>query len=539
MADRYQERAYGTGGQARGGDPYGADRGESDPLAELARLIGQTDPFGNLMKGAPPVRQRSAPRQEVVPQDDYQDEPALEPEEDDEPASPPGPPSWMQRANIRREPQQQTQREALRGTQRDFDRDIPGQLPSEVQAESTDYLDPVHPLHRYQSPQPQPPDTYYQPEYQEQPADQHDTRAYAEPVQDQGQAVDASRYDDALYGQIENGAQDLQREPAYPDDPYAYQGEYDEELGEPAPRRRGPGLTVIAVLALGVFGVAAAYGYHTYFGTVRTGEPPIIKADNSPTKVVPTLSDASAKVPDRMAAGDGSENIVPREEQPVDVNSRNVGPRVVLPQLSQNGNPPSATSVTPNAMPTAPAAGMAPSAPGTFPSSEPRKVKIVSVKGDQPDPSAMPVNAPPPAAPAPAAKNAKAARNPSQANASANGPLSLSPQAPQSTPPADTGTRMAATNPTQVEPTPTATGGGYLVSITSQTSEADARAAFRSMQGKYPAVLGTQSPVIARANSKSGAVMYRAGVSFGTQAEAAQFCHSYATAGGQCWVVKN
>jgi hypothetical protein len=59
------------------------------------------------------------------------------------------------------------------------------------------------------------------------------------------------------------------------------------------------------------------------------------------------------------------------------------------------------------------------------------------------------------------------------------------------------------------------------------------------MQSKYASVLGSQTPTIVRGNTKSGAATYRAGVSFGTSAEAAQFCHSYQAAGGQCWVVKN
>jgi hypothetical protein len=75
--------------------------------------------------------------------------------------------------------------------------------------------------------------------------------------------------------------------------------------------------------------------------------------------------------------------------------------------------------------------------------------------------------------------------------------------------------------------------------VTSQPSEADAQASYRALQGKYPSVLGSQSPVVARANSKSGAVTYRAGVAFNSSAEAAQFCHNYTAAGGQCWVVKN
>ena len=49
--------------------------------------------------------------------------------------------------------------------------------------------------------------------------------------------ADPSRYDDALYGQLDPGAQDLQHDPAYPDDPYAYQDDYDEDAEEPAPKR--------------------------------------------------------------------------------------------------------------------------------------------------------------------------------------------------------------------------------------------------------------------------------------------------------------
>ena len=45
---------------------------------------------------------------------------------------------------------------------------------------------------------------------------------------------DPSRYDDALYGRLETGEHDYQRDPAYPDDPYAYQGETMRK----SPRRR-------------------------------------------------------------------------------------------------------------------------------------------------------------------------------------------------------------------------------------------------------------------------------------------------------------
>ena len=81
-------------------------------------------------------------------------------------------------------------------------------------------------------------------------------------------------------------------------------------------------MTVVAVLALAVVGTGGAFAYRTYVGSPRSGEPPIIKADNSPTKVVPAPADGVAKTPDRMVPGDGAEKLVSREETPVDVNAK-------------------------------------------------------------------------------------------------------------------------------------------------------------------------------------------------------------------------
>ena len=116
------------------------------------------------------------------------------------------------------------------------------------------------------------------------------------------------------------------------------------------PKRRGGLMTVAAVLALAVVGTGAAFAYRTYVGSPRSGDPPIIRADNSPTKIVPAPGDASDKTPDRMPTGDGTEKLVPREETPVDVNARAAGPRVVFPPLNPNDNPPSPASVASSAM---------------------------------------------------------------------------------------------------------------------------------------------------------------------------------------------
>ncbi len=491
MADRYQNRPFPADDYDHG-DQHGSARDDGDPLAELARLIGQTNasnPISRANHKVQPLR-TPAPEPYTAPAETYDEPPA-------------GPPAWMQRANRQANP--------------------PAVEPDELRS--------VHPLHRYGAQRPPL-------GHDQRDQDDLEETAFLEPEEH----ADPSRYDDALYGQIEAGAQDYQREPAYPDDPYAYQDTYDDGADEPR-KRRGGMMTVVAVLMLAVVGTGAAFAYRTYVGTPRTGEPPIIKADNSPIKIVPAPSDGSAKLPDRMAVGDGAEKIVPREEAPVDVNAKVGGPRVVFPALNQNANPPTVASVAPTSVPV-PTAGSAPSN-GTMPNSEPRRIKTLTVRGDQPDNAAVPVAAAPAAAarPGPAAKTTSAIAPPAAphssaaANASANGPLSLSPQTTQPAPPE---TRVAAANPAQIVAPPSSnagTAGGYMVQVSSQRSEADAQASYRALQGKFQAVLGSHSPVIKRADLGEKGVYYRAMVGpFGSPEEASQFCGNLKTAGGQCVV---
>ena len=366
---------------------------------------------------------------------------------------------------------------------------------------------PVHPLHRGPA---GPPAAASEQDHHDQDADK--------------QPIDPSRYDHALYHRIKSVEQENARDPAYP-----------------------AMVTVAAVLALAVVGTGAAFAYRSYVGSPRSGEPPIIRADNSPTTA--QSDDGASKIPDRMPPGDGGEKLVSREEAPVDVNSRSGAPRVVFPQLNQNSSPPTVASVSPTG------AALATAANGTLPNNEPRRIKTLAVKGDaaenggipagatapppRPGPATRSVAAPAaaPAAAAPAAPPAApGARNPASANASANTPVSLAPQAGQ---PSDSApTRVAATNPTQTAPA--ANGSGYLVQVSSQKNEADAQASFKALQSKFPNVLGSKSPVIKRADLGEKGVYYRAMVGpFGSPDEASQFCGSLKTAGGQCVVQRN
>ena len=114
--------------------------------------------------------------------------------------------------------------------------------------------------------------------------------------------------------------------------------------------------------------------------------------------------------------------------------------------------------------------------------------------------------------------------------------MSLTPQGAQPAPAAAERTRVA-TNSVQTAP---GGSGGYLVQVASQKNEADAQAAYRTLQGKYPAVLGSRSSFVKRADLGEKGVFYRAMIGpFASKDEATQFCGNLKTAGGQCLIQGN
>lgn len=493
MANRYQNRPFPAD------DEYGREaqsrtKGEGDPLAELARLIGQTDPFAGNSRSAPQTPRQAEPAYQD--ESDYEQEPVQ-----------PGPPPWMQRVATP-EPQQHE-------------------------------FENLHPVQRYgvQHPEPQ---------HLESEADYHQAPGFAahadhQPQDYQGQydqaheQYDPNRYDDALYGHADGARAQHPQDDQYQDDPYVYQDGYAEQ--EEAPKRRSGMATVAVVLALAVVGTGAAFAYRTFMGSSRTGEPPVIKAEPGPNKIVPPSATASADgkpIQDRLS-GTAPERLVSREEQPVNVqDATKAGPRVVFPPLNQNANPPSTASVSPSNKPMVGNGAMQNG-------DEPRKIRTFAVKGDQSDAGATPAARQAPArivAPAavPAAAPAAAPRA-TNANASLNAPMSLSPQTPPPASPAPS--RMASTNPTQ-QAAPVASGGGYVVQVSSQRSEGDAQASFRALQGKFPSVLGSRAPLIKKADLGDKGTYYRAMVGpFGSQDEASQLCGNLKSAGGQCVVQRN
>lgn len=517
MSDRYRDRSFLPDDRdyGRAPQPQGAD----DPLAELARLIGQTDPyssFGRQTAAQPAVREELA----------YQGEPAY----DEAPASyddagyeshaaePPPMPSWMRPRDPAPQPAPAHDDDSYpaAASEHTYNRHSGYRLGYEVSQsqEETEASYAEGGQTHYDD------GAYRQAAYGQAAYGQG---GYAQDGYDQtqyGQGQD--RYDEVLYGE----------QPAYRQGgvPYAAydqgydEGSYDQNYAgeQERPKRRGGMMTVAAVLALAVVGTAGAYAYRSIAGSPRSGEPPIIKADAGPTKVVPEKQASEKQIYDRVGDKSG-ERMVSREEQPVEVDARSGGPRVVFPPLTQNPSPPSGASVSPAVRPTGPGV-----ANGTLSGEAPRRIRTLSIRPDQADVTSHTNSTPP----APAPVQAMPARAPATQAASTNAPIALTPQAA----PQESRSRVASL----AAPMGVPTASGSYVQVSSQRSEADAMTSYKVLQGKYPGILGARHPVVRRADLGSKGVYYRALVGpFGSTDEATQFCLNLQSAGGKCIVQRN
>lgn len=478
MADRFRNRPLSADDDYAREPRQAQPQVENDPLAELARLIGQSDPFANFGR----EHQAAAPRRADPPAEPAGYDVDREPDAGE---LPPGPPAWM-----RRQPVAAPRESAPR-----YSYDEP--YDPRAEAEGASYAAPGY---------------------------DHQTPHYDDPY-----APQQAQYDDVLYGQ----QPESQRQDYYGDQNSHYDQAYGTDDGyaaEPVGRpRRGGAMTVIAVLALAVIGTAGAYAYRSFVGSPRSGEPPIIKADAGPNKIVPPTQSGEGKLIYDRVGGQAGERVVSREEQPVDVKTQPSAatPRVVFPPLTQNPAPPTTSAVATAARPLGAGGGN-----GVVGSEEPRKIRTLSIRPDRPD-VAMPTAATAATVAVPAPARAQAAPHGASPVAS-SGPMALTPQAQQQTPP---NARVASVGP--VGSTAANVGGPY-VQLASQRTEADAMTSYKALQRKYPEILGSRAPAVKRADLGSKGVYYRAMVGpFGTTDEATQFCVNLQSAGGKCIVQRN
>src|SRR5450631_1216884 len=353
---------------------------------------------------------------------------------------------------------------------------------------------------------------------------------------------------------------------AFEPDPYhpsnaQLAGEEEDFYDDVPPAKRRMGIMAItAIFALAVIGTAGAFGYRALFGTSGPSQPPpVIKADTAPSKIVPvTVSKAPNKlITDRVADHAQDEKLVSREEQPV------APPPPPLLQQAQGSAPQAAP-------PAALGSGVI--------SSEPKKIRTIAIHPDQsglgdnqPVEATAPAPPPPPPAtrmvPTPTAPPAQVASNPPVAanaeptlpppprqtesravppaprtTASGNAPLSLSPDAsaaPAARAPMRTAAVAAPAPIARAAKPAAAAAGGYAVQVSSQRSEADAQAAFRSLQGKFPGQLGGKQPIIRKVELGEKGTYYRAMVPADSSAEATEMCNGMKAAGGSCIIQRN
>ncbi|MFZ0425414.1 MAG: SPOR domain-containing protein [Xanthobacteraceae bacterium] len=510
---------------ARPGDRAPASAQIADPLAELARLIGQTGAADGFGRGAAGATDPAA----------YEPEPAASPDwaADDR---------YAEAAEPARETYGAGYEEETVRYEEEF------VAPPREQSPAPRLNGGRDDSRRYATPQPR-------------------VRDEVAPAQEFKIPAFLPRGGDDRY-EYEDEEQSGSDDQAYAAD------DYEDEA--PSPRRRSGLVLVAAILGLAVLGTAGAFAYRSMFGgSMLPSLPPIIKADTGPTKIMPNAGSAQGSASDQAgASGNGSaEKLVSREEKPVDVPPPvSAAPRVVstIPIFpapgSQSGGP---NAVTPNvpvpvqsAPPpaNAPAVPLAAAAPPYAPvaSAEPKKIHTVAIRPDQsggldampatvtppavaPAPASAPARATPPPRPAPVAARPAPAPVPQAANA----PLSILPgqaDRPVAPPPR---TRTALVEPTPLSPSaaaeaPSAPGGGYAVQVTSQRSEADAQTAFRALRAKYPTQLGGHEPIVRRADLGTKGVFYRALVGpFASMEQAAGVCSSLKAAGGTCIVQRN
>ena len=81
--------------------------------------------------------------------------------------------------------------------------------------------------------------------------------------------------------------------------------------------------------------------------------------------------------------------------------------------------------------------------------------------------------------------------------------------------------------------------GGFLVQLSAHRSEADAQAAFRALQMKYP-VLSGREPLIRRKDLGERGIFFAVQLGpFNVQREADQLCEMLKTEGGACFTHQN
>jgi hypothetical protein len=507
---RYPSQRGNPSSQARSGSDTRFSRRAEDPLAELARLIGQDDPFAetdSTPRAAPsrsqatPVARRSAngngaapaayPRAErrddYYANDDYE-QPADEYDRTPEPAYGR---AHQDAAGYEVEPRRLPAKQ-YNGRAYSY-----GGMPARAEP-------PARPA------RPAP-----QPEYEE----EYDDPRYA-PAHGQDSHAEARGHEEDY--QYDNGSYEGQDYASEYEQDYAAE-DYPEEYAEPARnKRRWMLLGVMSLIGLVVLGITGIYGYRAIFKKHTAGNPPTIRSAETPAKVAPTAAQAKPEGAkqnyDRIGETPpvGGERVVSREEQPAIPSSSNARTVTTTAVGAQTGN-----SVSAFAAPSQTPALTPPPSTVNHGNGEPRRVRTLTVRSDGTIVDPRHGQAAPARGGAPLALNANAQDTADEPTHAARGATHQAFAAPART-------------------TNYAPAGSYVVQVSSQKSEQDAQTAWRQLQSKYTNVLGNAQVSFKRVDLGDRGTFYRAMVGpFANRDQAYEMCQNLKTAGGECVVQRN
>lgn len=499
---------------------------ESDPLSELARLVGHTgrDPFAPATYEPDPYAQpQPAPRAPAAPPRF-----SAPPPQNFAPAPPqqrsaPQPYSIDPRSAPRPASAPQPSAPPIAPAAPQNYPPVQNYAPAQSYAPAQNYAQPdVPPLPDFLR---QSAAQNYQAAPQSYPASYAPAPAYGA---HQGGAYagfqDAAEQGGAYYEQSEG--------PWMPQDQYA---PAPAHFGYTEPRSHRKLYLIGGTLAVILVGIGLAFTMRSFSGPK---EAPVISALQSPTKIQPETSDnsnddPSASVLDRGRATDAQTKVVNREEQPVDLGQAPLRPK-------------------------------APPASNGFP--EPKKVRTVSVRPDGTiidDPSAPSLPPPTPLRPSTPPKNDaptlpnKTASAP--ASAPAVDPKAATPKNTQRTPTTpsaptptsgdpkpksiaqvlanSTASTEAAVASAKTPPAPAATGS-FAVQFSASPSESEANAALARVKDRYGSVLGSYRANVTKGDS-NGRTVYRVRVNGLDRPKAVDICENIRAAGGTCFVAGN
>jgi hypothetical protein len=545
MADEPMHRPMRGHGQPQPHSQQGVDnprarRGE-DPRAELARLIGQEDPFAEFsgssaqrrasVNGSNSRYTRPAPHQVQPERRERQSNGAYAREREAEQPRPVDP-RHSQRQSPARGDYDSHQPRSARGPEPkgngaaydDYEAEAPraraNGRPAPSQRASQNYRsrDP----YADEAPR-QPRSTYAEEARAPRRADRYQP-------EEQPRYARTSRQQQApAYQEPYNRGYENDYDPDYDDD--AYLPDHADDIYGEVPRpRRGWGLyLVIGIVAICLVAVAflGVFAYRTIFNTPT--RPAVVTKSNAPTKVDPKNAPQAAApnktIQDRIGAT-GPEQIVRREEQPADLTQQpNQQQRPMQFAPEQAPQPVQRPQQNAPAFTPPPIQQQAPQA--TNPD-QPKRVRTMKIRPDgtvEPNTPVgpLPLNANPNSL-EPETNVAPPTPRPNSQIPQRQQQSSLGPQlAPPTAPP---------TNPA-IAP---ATSGNYVVQVASHKTQDEAQAAWNNLRDQYGSIFNGRNADIRRVDLGDRGTFYRAMVGPMNRDQANALCQNLKTAGAGCIV---